>query len=687
MGKGCGVIFFGIFAVMGLAVTVFLSVALFQSARSYTWDETPCEILSSAVTETGREYTLDVTYRYRVGGREYTSNTFAIDGHKFKKSRDAQRALKRFPAETSGTCYVNPSAPTQAVLERGDLWMGFFLIIPLIFVAVGVGGIIGVLRNKEPSEAALSERHLARKTGCGPLGMRLFGLVFILAGGAAMYAMLIGPWLTSRKAKDWKEVPCTITSSRVESHRGDDSTTYSIDIRYRYQWDGRDMTGDQFNFQPGSSSSIEWKRAVVKQHPAGRDTVCFVNPEDPAESVLSRELDNDWWFGLIPGIFILAGSGVFFAAGRLGTKRAVVPSIAAATRIPAGGRDGTGPVTLKPASTPRTAFIGMTIFALFWNGITWAILLGSDIDGFGRAFLAIFALIGILVALGAVYFLLALFNPRPELTVSSDTVLPGAELKVDYRFTGNAHRITGLTITLEGRESATYRRGTDTTTDRSAFAQLRLLETSERSEISRGTARLLMPADALHTFKSANNEIAWVLRIHGDIAKWPDVDLQFPIEVLPAAPTAPAPPPEPGQPALTGDGPLRIGFRGGRTVFRPGETIEGAALWELDAAPELAEIRLLWFTRGKGTEDGEVVATQRFDAPAAGDTRAFSLTLPPAPFSFSGRLVSVLWAVELVVKPGTRFVRAEIVCSPLEAEIRLPEIPQPKWRGFNLQRS
>lgn len=130
---------------------------------------------------------------------------------------------------------------------------------------------------------------------------------------------------------------------------------------------------------------------------------------------------------------------------------------------------------------------------------------------------------------------------------------------------------------------------------------------------------------------------------------------------------------------------IRLGLRENRTAFRPGETIGGAVLWELPKAPEIAEVRLIWFTRGKGTEDGAVVDTVRFDAPPAADTRQFSFQAPPAPYSFSGRLIALIWAIEFVAKPGDAFERTEIIIAPGAKEIALSSIPQPAAQGCRFQ--
>ena len=72
---------------------------------------------------------------------------------------------------------------------------------------------------------------------------------------------------------------------------------------------------------------------------------------------------------------------------------------------------------------------------------------------------------------------------------------------------------------------------------------------------------------------------------------------------------------------------LRIDV-GGQSVFKPGETIRGRVTWQVDEPPQSAELRLFWYTSGKGTQDVENVGAVTFETPQASDNRDFSLTLP-----------------------------------------------------------
>ncbi len=107
------------------------------------------------------------------------------------------------------------------------------------------------------------------------------------------------------------------------------------------------------------------------------------------------------------------------------------------------------------------------------------------------------------------------------------------------------------------------------------------------------------------------------------------------------------------------------------TELRPGDEIAGEVSWQLDAQPKSVELRLFWFTRGKGTEDVGVAQTIPFDAPAVVERRPFHITLPDSPYSFSGKLITLAWALELIALPAKEAARFEFTLSPTGKEIRL----------------
>ena len=106
-----------------------------------------------------------------------------------------------------------------------------------------------------------------------------------------------------------------------------------------------------------------------------------------------------------------------------------------------------------------------------------------------------------------------------------------------------------------------------------------------------------------------------------------------------------------------------------RKNFAPGEIIDGAVSWHLEVLPRQVFLRLFWRTKGKGEEDMEVVSETVFDVPETQETRLFSMTLPQSPYSFSGKLVSLVWALELGADGPDAAFQQEIVIAPSGAVI------------------
>jgi hypothetical protein len=125
---------------------------------------------------------------------------------------------------------------------------------------------------------------------------------------------------------------------------------------------------------------------------------------------------------------------------------------------------------------------------------------------------------------------------------------------------------------------------------------------------------------------------------------------------------------------------VKIQLGAGRTAFEPGEELTGTAAWKLDKPPQSVELRLFWFTRGQGEKDAGVVETVRFDHALREEARPFRFRLPDGPYSFSGKVISLIWALELVALPSKETGRQEITLAPGGKEVRLGSLPEPQAR-------
>lgn len=109
---------------------------------------------------------------------------------------------------------------------------------------------------------------------------------------------------------------------------------------------------------------------------------------------------------------------------------------------------------------------------------------------------------------------------------------------------------------------------------------------------------------------------------------------------------------------------MKIAVRKQPAEYAPGEEIGGGVQWQLGKPPESVEVRLLWHTTGRCYEDVGVVATVSFENAQQDDTRSFQFTAPAAPYSFTGQLVTLSWAVEVVALPHKENARADLVIGP-----------------------
>jgi len=110
-----------------------------------------------------------------------------------------------------------------------------------------------------------------------------------------------------------------------------------------------------------------------------------------------------------------------------------------------------------------------------------------------------------------------------------------------------------------------------------------------------------------------------------------------------------------------------------RKYFKPREIIQGIAKWGLNKKIEFIEIRLFWYTKGKGNIDVELAQVVKIEQPPNVGEKDFAFTAPNGPYSFSGKLISLIWAIELITKPATENARVEFFISHTGAEILLVE--------------
>jgi len=537
-GKGFGTIFFGVFFLMGALFTVFMVAETWKQIEPWLWQATDCTILSSGVTETGEDqdsYRPLVRYRYEFDGQIRESDRFFRSGGNTASFDHARDRAARYRPGDAATCRVSSNHPALAVLERSFPWIGLVIFFPLIFVAIGGGGLWATWVGFSAKEKEVESISQKAASGRGQKFMVGFGLLFIAIGGAVFVPMALVPSIRLAASTTWQATPCTIVGSAMRSWSTDDGTSYRADVLYEYQVRDRIWRSNRVEFFGFLSTGYADAREILDRYPGGSSASCWVNPRDPSKSVLDRQFRLKHLLGLIPLVFVLAGWAIAYH----GWKKMRVRKAAGELTMDEVAIDDS-PLFLKPQLGPVGKVGGSLFFALFWNGIVsifvWQAWKGweqGNPDWFLTIFLVPFVLVG-LASFGFVgHFLLALANPRPRLTLTPGQPRLGDELRLEWGFTGRAGRLANLRIFLEGREEATYQRGTDTITEHEIFATFDLINTQNDWEIPQGAVELTIPSDSMHSFEGDANKIIWEIKVEGEIDSWPDIGQNFPITIRP----------------------------------------------------------------------------------------------------------------------------------------------------------
>jgi hypothetical protein len=538
-GGGCLILFGLVFGGMGLLFTVFLARQLLAETETRQWTESLCQIESCDIAvERQRDdpFRIDIRYAYDFGGQRHVSQQFGLQekwSDSYEKLALQRKALLR---GDGAVCYVNPANPAEAVIHRESLLTGLFVLIPLIFVAIGAGILyagVRMLRQKTRTSLASSVTGkispLAPSSPPSRKARMIGGVLFTLIGIGAGIPIFKGPISRMALSSYWVETPCTVIWSRVKSHDSDDGTTYSVDIFYEYQFAGQTHRSNRYRFMGGSSSGRAGKTGVVKKFPEGSQQVCYVNPDVPEQAVILR--------GFSPVAFVALAPVAFFVVG-------LVMLIGGRNNQPGpettGAESPDGTLTLSPQASRGCKVGGILMFALFWNGIvsifvneaveSWQV--GSP-DWFLTLFMIPFVLIGLAVIGAFFYQLLALANPVPRLTLPGGMPRAGEPFEVTWELTGRVSRVNRLVVSLWGVESATYRRGTDTATSREVFFESVLAEAVDLSDIRAGRATVELPEDLIPTLTLPNNAILYQIRVKGEVPLWPDLSDEYDVTLLP----------------------------------------------------------------------------------------------------------------------------------------------------------
>ncbi len=146
MANIIGIIFAGVFCVIGLVFFLLGTLATYSQIQSQSWPSVAGVINTVNITS-GQScgngacptmYYFHSTYNYTVGGTQYTGTQLSLGGSSFSSIAQADMAVNEYAVGSHPSVYYNPSNPSQAVLQKGINWTyAGFGIVGLIFAVAG----------------------------------------------------------------------------------------------------------------------------------------------------------------------------------------------------------------------------------------------------------------------------------------------------------------------------------------------------------------------------------------------------------------------------------------------------------------------------------------------------------------------------------------------------------------------
>jgi hypothetical protein len=372
----------------------------------------------------------------------------------------------------------------------------------------------------------------------------LFGLIGLVMGFFLLGFCVGKPLYDWHKTKSWIETAATIQHSEVITQSSIHGPEYSLNVVFAYQVSGTNYQSDNLGFGSGLDTPAADMSDWVALHPAGTQTRCWVNPEDPKQAVLDRRLTFDW---IAPALgLLMLGFGCFCFGDLIQTKWRQKHLTGDRLVRFWQGRCGEGAATLR-VLPPRWFMAVLCLMAgLFfmlpglWS--LWKFIRGithGQNDLLNLLYgLGALATAGYLAYLAWKYLKQAI-NPSPALTLLPATLRPGIEFQLDWQFSGRVPR-GWLCLLLEGLEEVKVRRTkpgmhgsiSEEKTERTVFQSIQLAK-CDSVPLRNGTASGRLPAGSMHSFRGIKRGIRWQIRVEFGDRLEEKVEYTFPVRWLP----------------------------------------------------------------------------------------------------------------------------------------------------------
>jgi hypothetical protein len=250
---------------------------------------------------------------------------------------------------------------------------------------------------------AMGTRRSGGRLGSASGWLSVFALPFAAVGVFMSWLTVRTMWL-AYEMRRWREVPAVIESAGLNRRLDSDGSTYKAVAGYRYELNGTAYTGHRVSIHRGSDNIGAFQRRAYEELSRHKDSGepfrCYVNPDDPADSVLYRapRWELIGFYAMFGVAFGGAGFGLLIGSARW--RRRMKAQASQKARNPDApwlwNPDWAGGVI---KSSSKLEMLALLLFAALWNAIALPIAILTLTDGHpaqerARLFVLIFPLIG-----------------------------------------------------------------------------------------------------------------------------------------------------------------------------------------------------------------------------------------------------------------------------------------------------
>ena len=141
------------------------------------------------------------------------------------------------------------------------------------------------------------------------------GLVHLIAGAWLITTGLIPVVIQWNNMQGWVATPCDMLSSKVLTVWVDDEERHTTGVRYRYEYQGREYVTDKYAAYVNPWRSTKGLEKKLEKYPVGTTATCYVNPEQPEQAVLTRDIRGFKFLGGAMGSIIWFVGAIAFGMG------------------------------------------------------------------------------------------------------------------------------------------------------------------------------------------------------------------------------------------------------------------------------------------------------------------------------------------------------------------------------------